>query len=237
MIRTHAIWISISALLTLQSCLNDPKPVFTESIPQQTRTHVQEKKELEKADYDFRNIDLLGKTAALFVTNRAVNAPESVIEQANKMLTSALRDAGLYQELIPPQEVLRRLQTDTRLNQLKNIYLDSLTTISISDKDISVPLAKFLNVDNFIILQVENWPCDDCFSKKRLRFKLRVVNAVTSDIVWTGINELNTLDKNSNDLNQFADILLNELFNSFNLRFRLKWHQRRFEHLTKLSNT
>jgi hypothetical protein len=207
---------------------------FSESTPSQSRAnHIS--RSLEKdSEYNFQYFDILGKTAGVFLINNAVKIPGEVINSFSQMSTNRLKETNLFESIVPPKRVIELLNKHGKIKQLSSIYMDTLTNISISDKDISKPMAEYLNVNSFFVLQVDNWPCSECLLQDRIRIKIKIVNAEFSEILWTGIDEIFTSDNPSEQFPEIAKILLTDLFDNFYNRFKIKWHKKRYHQLAQL---
>jgi len=208
---------------------------YSESTPSKNKENFISQKEEADSNYNYQTFDLLGKSAAVFLVNNSPKTPPEIIKDLDQIFIKKLLESNLFVSAKPTEQVNKQLIKHAQIKQLSEIYLDTLTNISISDKDISRPMAEYLNVDNFVVLQIDNWPCSECLLHDRIRLKIKVVNATSSAILWTGIDEIFTLDYRSEHFPEMANILLTDLFQNFYNRFKIKWHKKRYHQLTQLN--
>ena len=207
---------------------------YSESAPSKNKENFIFQKQEMDSNYNYQTFDLLGKSAAIFLVNNSLKTPPVIINNLDRLFTTKLLESNLFVSVKPTEQVNNQLIKHAQIKQLSNIYLETLTNISVSDKDISRPMAEYLNVDNFVVLQIDNWPCSECLLYDRIRIKIKIVNAQSSAILWTGIDEIYTLDYQSEHFPEMANILLTDLFQNFYNRFKIKWHKKRYYQLAQL---
>ncbi|MBU2647251.1 hypothetical protein KKI24_21250 [bacterium] len=179
-------------------------------------------------------IVLLGSTAGVFFLNLAEGVPEQVARDLSDLLNQRLGQMVFFKSVQKSDDIDQFFKKNRSLNQLKSIYLESLTRVSVSNKDISNRMGKHLKMDNLVVFQIDRWPCLECKDPVRLRVKMRVVDASSGLIVWTGINEFKT-DKAADMPPQQVFKLSEELLDRFQYRFQRKWHRLRFQNLALLT--
>ena len=220
-------------ILFLSSC-SGSETNFSEAIPEYSRDAIYEFRKIEEKNPFPEAVDLLGKSAAVFSVVIASDAPRDLVTLMHQQLIEKLSNTGMYPRLLNDEELNGLLSKNPQLTQFKELYLDSLTVVSVSDKDISNPLGRYLNSENLIVFQLDRWPCLDCNSEKSIRMKLRLVDAETSLIIWTGIIEKKGLKtEEMENLEKIATDLASELTQQFYTCFMKKWHRKRFDNLTQ----
>jgi hypothetical protein len=226
-------WLLLIIVTLLASC-SSTETTISETIPEYSRDAILEFRKIENNKAFPETADLLGKSVAVFSIVLTPDAPQHVVESLHQNLLEKIDDAGLYPALLSDQRLTALLSQNPKLLQAKEIYLDSLTIVSVSDKDISNPLGKTLETENFLVFQLDLWPCADCKQNNTLRMKLRLVDSETSFIIWTGIAEMQKIElKELNDIDAIALKLAEDLLEEFNLCFSQKWHRKRFDNLAK----
>lgn len=180
------------------------------------------------------NIVLLGKSSAIFFLNLAEDVPDAFSRDLRAYVNQRVAKTGFFNSIPTETELTSFFKKNRSLQQKKDLYLDSLAQVSVSNRDISFRLGKALNVDNLIAFQIDYWPCAECRSPLRIRLKMRLVDLTSGMIIWTGINELEfeTAEEAS-----YAELLTlsSEILDQFEMRFRRKWHRKRFQHLGRLA--
>lgn len=179
-------------------------------------------------------IILLGDSAAIFFTSLADDFPKQLSYDLADHLNQRLEQMVMFHSIQKTDTLDLFFKKNRSLNQLKNTYLESLARVSVSNKDISNRLGKRLNVKNFVALQVDRWPCPECQAPFQIKIKLRLIDAAAGYIIWTGINEI-SLDNSAEITLQQATVLLDELLDTFQYRFKRKWHRLRFQNLSLLA--
>lgn len=207
---------------------------FTDTIAEHSRTAILEERKIEETKAYPEAIDLLGNSAAVFSFFGTKSIPLQSAEKLHKAVISRIEGLTFYQSILSDEQLNAMLEKNPGMAQGKEIYLDSLTVVSVSDKDLSNPLGRYLNVDNFLVFQLDRWPCLTCKDDNGIRMKLRLVDAKSSHIIWTGIAEKRKLDgEEAANVEALALNLAEQLADNFNNRFKKKWHRKRFENLAK----
>jgi hypothetical protein len=193
-----------------------------------------EKRNIEELKTYPESIDLLGNSAAVFSFFGTNSLPLTSAEKLHQTVINKILDLEFYSTILDDKDLSQLLEKNSKLAQAKEIYLDSLTVVSVSDKDISNPLGRYLSVDNFLVFQLDRWPCPTCEDDKGIRMKLRLVDAESSYIIWTGIVEKRKLDdEEAANVEAVALQMAEQLADNFNNRFKKKWHRKRFNNLLK----
>ncbi|NQU65575.1 MAG: hypothetical protein HQ517_15010 [SAR324 cluster bacterium] len=179
-------------------------------------------------------IVLLGDSAAVFFVVLTDNFPKQLTSDLTGYLNQRLEKLPMFQSVRGTDDLNLFFKKNHSLNQLRDVYLESLARVSVSNKDISNSLGKHLNVKNFVVFQVDRWPCSDCKAPFQIRIKLRLIDAATGFIFWNGINEI-TLDDIAEITLKQVIALSDELLITFQDRFQRKWHRLRFQNLGLLA--
>ncbi|MDT8447111.1 MAG: hypothetical protein RRB13_09510 [bacterium] len=175
-----------------------------------------------------QNIDYLEPSAGLFLDTGDQQLPENQAERLSQSLIKQLEGYQLFQQMRPPGVMKDELQPNRPLRVAADSYFDSLLTLAVSDRDISRPLGEFFQVGNFLVYQVVAWPCPSCTNRSIMRMKLRLVDAKSGGILWTGTVERSLYDTELGDLEPISFELTDKLAQMFLDRFRVKWHKARF---------
>ncbi len=180
------------------------------------------------------NIILLGDSAAVFFLNIAEDIQEKILVDISGYLNEKVTQIAFYDPVQQSSELNSYFKKNSSLNQLKDIYLESLARVSVSNKDISNRIGKELKVDNLVVYQIDRWPCDGCSAPLRIRIKMRVIDASSGLIIWTGINEIVVDQPDDATYDQLLALSV-ELLDQFKKRFQRKWHRKRFQNLSLLA--
>ncbi|MBU2511868.1 hypothetical protein KJ966_11055 [bacterium] len=207
---------------------------FSESLPEYNKEGILKNKNLEKTKTHPELKDLIGSSVTVFSVFIDPTIPADSATYLHQRITDNIRNTPLYSNSLTDDELNLLLKQNPQLTQAKDVYIDSLATVSVSDKDISNPLGNYLKVDNFLVFQLDQWPCFNCNQDKKIRMKLKLVDAKTGYVVWTGIAENRKISKKeSEDIMGLVDELSDQLTEDFFNRFKKKWHRKRYDRLSK----
>ncbi len=184
----------------------------------------------------FENRLLLKDTVSLFVVvaERKNQAPVEL--DYNNLVTKTLQESHLFGNLQLPGEAEVKLSENKQMQQNAEVYFDSLRFIAISDRYLSNPLAAYLETDQFLVLQVDRWPCDPCEDGQDpiIRMKVRLVDGASGYVLWTGVLERELFDLEASDLATHTQAAAQDLLNRFVQVYQPKWHRLRYEGLRNL---
>ncbi len=214
------------------SSCSSSEVTFSDSISEYSKESLLTIKKIEETKLHPELSDLLGDSVVVFSVFSDKNTPIDTAESLHHDVFTRVKEMTLFSSMVEDQRLNSLLNKNNQLAHAKEIYLDSLTTVSVSDKDISNPLGKYLIADNFLVFQLDRWPCIECNTPTGMRMKLRVVDAESCYIFWTAIVEIRKLSEEElNDLTSVAAKLTNQLTETFYNCFKKKWHRKRFEGL------
>ena len=222
------------SLLALASC-ETTTTTFSEGISQKVLQEKEDKLIQEDKKLVFEIIDLLGQSATIFYLVKE-EVPVELVNKVKDQVLKRVKEAAFFTDLLSEQQARPIFTQERRMKQAREIYLDSLANVSVSDKDLSNPLGRLLQVENFLVYQLDSWPCASCVSKNIIGLKLRLVEASTGDIIWTGISQRSVLSPDSENLDVALQELTAELMENFYFRFKRKWHIQRFQNLAMITN-
>ncbi|MCP4295116.1 MAG: hypothetical protein GY786_05880 [Proteobacteria bacterium] len=188
----------------------------------------------QKGNKVFEYHDLLGKKVAFLSYVKEEKAiSKDLLEEIKGKVFQRGTETEFFNSYISEVEVRQRLKNDQIIRQASQIYLDSLVTVAVSDKDLSSIIGDYLEVDSFLVFQVDLWPCSSCVSKDIMSIKLRLVESENGSIVWTGISQKSEVPQEEKELELTLHGLTDEVLDLFYNRFKSKWHVNRFESLKK----
>jgi len=227
------ILVSLTFMFLIGSC-SSSKAEFTERISKLSKETLS-KKDKAKEGHD-ELIALLGKSTAVFTAVMSKDVSQKALADINDSIVSQISDAQFFEKVLAAEKSQTLLQKNMELNQKKEMYLDSLVFVSVSDKDISNPLGKYLEVENFLVFQIDQWPSTDSNSQHSFLMKLRLIDTESGHVIWTGIAENRELNQEeSTNIDRTALNLASKLAESFFHCFKKKWYRKRFDNLAKLS--
>ena len=193
--------------------------------------------ELESLDVksDFEYYDLLKEKIGLFLLYSTDDIPEVTKKKLANEVEEQLRSIGFMPIFRGPEAMNALLEKNPKLGKMSETYFNTMQEVTVSDMDLSNPIGKYLDVDEFLIFQVDLWPCETCIARDIMRLKLRLVTAEDGMIVWTGIHEISSISETA-DRNLMAEELAFGLIDEFFHKFKRKWHKKRYHQLRVSEN-
>jgi hypothetical protein len=207
---------------------------FSETVVSQSARKLRDStKSVGKASPD-EDAFLLGDSVAVFFLTLVDGLPDEMARNLSSHLNKRIEEMPFYRSIKKTDEIAPIFKKDNALKQANDIYLDTLARVSVSNKDITNRIGHKLGVQNFIVFQVDRWPCPDCKKTLRIRIKVRVVDVASGLIIWNGTNEIN-VEKAADATYEQLFTISEELIDRFHTRFKRKWHKVRFHNLGLLA--
>lgn len=229
MIRSTLVWALVASALALSSCESATVAISITNAKSQS-VYLEEK---DLSPNEFEDHSLLKASSAFFGLSMDQRAPELVEKELLPIVLQVLDQGGLIQRRLNPAETRAKLKANRELLVKSENYLQSLGFVGISDQDTSRPMARHLGVESFFVLQLDRWPCPDCDYKNLMRLKLRYVDAHNGRVIWTAIHEKTLFEHELAQAPAIAKQMTREITESFNLKFKRKWHKLRYANLKK----
>lgn len=232
------ISFTIFSLLFLTGCevsYNLNRPILSETLSSGVSDQ-KEKEQLETGEkIAFERFDLLGKSVAYISYNKIKEGfPPALMEQINQTMATRLEESQFFEKILPEEEQKLSLQKDRLMKQNMEVYMDSLINVSVSNKDLSVKLARFFDVENFLVFQIDLWPCTNCLGKDAITMKLKLIEAESGKVIWAALSQRNAVELSGEELEVETAKQAEELINSFYHKFKRKWHIKRYLGLASL---
>jgi hypothetical protein len=207
---------------------------LNDTISRRTETALRERLQHQAPANYKENIDLLGRSAALFMVVVPETVPDDVEERLGQRFRETIAARAFFEQITESHVQEALWQRDRDLNEMKSLFLEALTLVSVSNHDFSFRLGNALGVENLLVMQIDSWPTSDGSSGPWLRMKLRLVQADLGLIIWTGSAEIESpVFVGSEELYPIAQHLSDHLLELFFDRFKKKWHRKRYDQLKK----
>ncbi|MBT7888907.1 MAG: hypothetical protein HN580_07800 [Deltaproteobacteria bacterium] len=232
--KNVACFSALVLLFSLLSSCQTPSYSLSETLVSRSAKTLRENASPAENIHRDETIIILGNSAAVFFVDLAENTPDQLSHDLSDILNRRLEQMMFFNSVQKTDDLDLLFKKNRSLNQLKDLYLDSLSRVSVSNKDISNRMGKYLKVANLVVLQIDRWPCQECKAPYQSRIKLRVIDAPSGLIIWTGINEI--ASDNAADITPPNVLALSEeILDSFQHRFKRKWHRIRYQNLSLLA--
>ncbi len=179
----------------------------------------------------FENYMLLQKRLGVFILIKPSHAPSSLTAPLAQAISTRLAQHHLFPSVMDDSNFKARLAQNPKLKQKAEIYFDTLSFVAVSDRDLSNAIGKALKLDQFFLIQLDQWPAQNTSKNQPIRFKARLVDAYRGDILWTGIAEEPLDPEEFQQAKEHALKLVERLTEKLQLRFRRKWHRLRYNGL------
>ncbi len=184
----------------------------------------------------FKNQLMIKEKYTYFFLIKLEQVSEELKSQIITQFTENIQNTGLFSKQITEEAARDIVGREGALNQKLEIYLDSLSMIAVSDRDIITPLGKKMGVDQVFVVQFDQWPCLDCEDEPTMRLKIRLVDVERGLVFWTGIAEREFDEEDFERAEEISLEMMGELTEEFFNKYRPKWHYNRFQGLKRLRN-
>jgi len=133
----------------------------------------------------------------------------------DQIIAGVLVNKGWFSDVVVPDTVKNRMQSDDELRKTVSDYIAKLKTVNFSDPDLSRKIGKAYHIDAFLVVNVDFWNYtvegDDKVAKVGIRLKL--VEAGTGKIIWkAGHHVAKDYWFIKPDLSNVAEYLAKEMF-------------------------
>jgi len=182
-------------------------------------------------DINSQNVDYLGTEAAMWVTSAPNGPSRTEKDSLGALFQESIGKAGFFPVLLTEENIAERFADDRLMRQKADQFIETLNSVTVSDKDLSNPVGKFLSVNDLLVYHIAYWPCGACEGQQKVRIKVRLIDAESGLIVWTATAQQDT--EPEDDSVELAKELTLALAEMFDGRFQPKWHKQRFINLSK----
>ena len=174
------------------------------------------------------------KPTALFIHSRPLQLDAEAWETLVSQVQVQLSQHKAFRVLLTPEQQQQRIKDSPQLRTDLRLYRTTLTLTGISDRTLANRLMSGLGVEQFLIFQVEVYPCTkECKGPEQLlaRFILRKPNS-NAVVLRTRKNiQLSSSDLEAEALPGEITDLVDEVLVVFEEAYVVPWHQWRYEHL------
>jgi hypothetical protein len=120
-----------------------------------------------------------------------VGAFEGARDGAHTAVTTALKQARRYEQVIPVQQVNGLFQGSKELNDALVAFYSQLETVGTSDKATALKLGQALKADALVVVKVNSWEYArvEGDSLAKVAMGLRLIDTKSGMIVWKGRHE------------------------------------------------
>ncbi|MGK5092865.1 hypothetical protein WDW89_12720 [Deltaproteobacteria bacterium TL4] len=185
-------------------------------------------------------VPYIRKPVAFFVVSPGDSLPPKLWSTLVSKVEQRLKEFPSFEKVLA-QEALNKIAVkNPHLKQLQHRYSTTLALTGISDKDLAFQLKEQLKVEQFLIMQLEEYPCteesDSCETSQQLLIRLQLIDASTGEQIWRGrINQLLSIaDLEPPNFAARTLQLTEELLQMIEQGFNIPWHRSRYENLKKM---
>lgn len=176
------------------------------------------------------------KDIALIVARPTTAVDFTLIQEITKKLEKDLPTFSNFSKVVTTTQIKSMFKNSAQLPIILSQYTQTFALSGVSDKNFSVKLGEILDVEQLLIIQFNQYPCEECDGKKNLIAKFNLLEAQTGMLLWRGRYkrelELEEIEKQAFDaiVIETSDLILNELKESF----IVPWHRIRYENLKNI---
>ncbi len=175
------------------------------------------------------------KNVALLVTKPSVAIEPQLVNALTQKVEQRLTKFSSFSKMLRTSQMESFFKEHLDLKYQTLQYVTSFALTGVSDKDLSSRLAKGLSVDQFLILDFNQYPCSTCNSGKQLLVKLHLIGSTTAELIWRAriLTELDEADVEKKRFAEIATESTESILEDFIETFKIPWHFRRYENLKK----
>ncbi len=102
------------------------------------------------------------------------------------IIADLVKGNGWFSAVVSPQEVLKNAESDRELKDAVDVYLAKLRTLSFADPELGRYIASTLNIDAFLVVDVDFWNYTTQEEDKIVKagFSMKLVSAQTGEVMW-----------------------------------------------------
>ncbi len=178
----------------------------------------------------------LDKSVAIFHAFPIEPLPPKIIQPILQRQENQIGQMSIFKDVVLSQAAKERIASDPKLRRKLEMYLETLTLTNISNMDISRSVAKMLNVEQFLIIHYELFPCTECDSKNSLWIKFQLIDAYDSTIVWSGVWSEDLEAEEFENLAQTTNKMSADIVNALPQQIKQPWHRKRYVQLSQLAD-
>jgi len=174
------------------------------------------------------------KPTALFIHSRPLQLDAEAWETLVSQVQVQLSQHKAFRVLLTPEQQQQRLKASPGLRTDLRLYRTTLILTGISDRALANRLMPRLGVEQFLVFQVEVYPCTKaCKGPEQLLVRF-ILREPTSDkvVLRTRKNiQLGSDALETEVLKSEITTLVDEVLSTFEDAYVVPWHQWRHEHL------
>lgn len=115
-----------------------------------------------------------------------------ITEGLDRRVTAELKDTQWFQHVLSAQTIQSVLRKNKSLEKITSAYLDKLKAVNFSDSELSKKIAKGLNVDAFLLVDVEYWyyTTEAGNEVAKVGLGMKMIDANTGMVIWKAGHDL-----------------------------------------------
>ena len=177
----------------------------------------------------------LEKSVAIFHAFPIEPLPPKILQPMILRQEQQIAQMSIFKTVLSNQEGLKKITSDPALRRELEMYLETFTLTNISNMDISRRVAQMLDVEQFLIIHYELFPCTECDSKSAIWIRFQLIDAYDSTIIWSGAWGEQLEAEELENLAQTADKMSAEVLDTLPRPLKQSWHRKRYIHLSRLA--
>ena len=178
----------------------------------------------------------LQKSVAIFHAFPIEPLPSQVIQPILQRQEQQIEQMSIFKNVVSNHESKQQIASDPKLRRELEMYLETFTLTNISNMDISRRVAQRLNVDQFLIIHYELFPCTACDSQNSIWIRFQLVDAYDAKMIWSGAWGQQLEPEEFENLDQTTKEMAAEILNALPQQLKQPWHRKRYIQLSRLSD-
>ena len=179
---------------------------------------------------------VIEKDVAILAPKTIFSVRNEALDDAKERVEKRLETFPSFNRFVSVKKTKEILGNDNDLLFKREEYASTFAMMSVADKNIGIALGKRLNVEQYFVIQADDFPCDQCDTGRLLALKFKLINAETSELIWRA-QASEKLDEDELEPETYKKLVLEMVENvmdDFTTEFIIPWHQVRYNKLAQL---
>lgn len=116
--------------------------------------------------------------------------PAETTEAAEKVLADAVSGRGWFTRVVSSEDVKKIMLSSEETKKVLTDYLDKLKSVNFSDPDLSRKIGETLQVDAFLISDIDLWNYNTTGVNKsaHVGLSMKLIDAGTGTVMWKAVH-------------------------------------------------
>ena len=176
------------------------------------------------------------KKVALLTFNAADTLSQETWQNLISHTVDTFQNHPEFASFLTESELEKALQNVPGLANVLQRYRTTMVFVGVSDKDLVRPLQKTVKIDQFLLIQLEDYPCtESCPSDLQFLLRLKLFELQSGLLIYQiRLNyEVDEEELLPEVLSKLVLAKAQEILAEFSAKIKVPWHRWRYENLKK----